>query len=117
MGKMSNVCISLNQNELLPKLGGSEKRERSFPRYLRKQSDLAQSDEMSKVSMLLIIKFLIVGQKIVLRKKKGRFFGIKAGMLLKTHVEKMSHFCLSTISMKINGLWVSFHDVIESKGS
>ena len=36
--------------------------------------------------------------------------------LLKTHVEKMSIFRLSTILMKTNELGMSFHDVDENKG-
>jgi hypothetical protein len=38
-------------------------------------------------------------------------------MLLKTRVEKMSVYGLSIILMKINELYVSFHDVDDNKGS
>jgi hypothetical protein len=38
-------------------------------------------------------------------------------MLLKTHVEKMSVYGLSMMLMKINELYVPFHDVDENKGS
>jgi hypothetical protein len=41
---------------------------------------------------------------------------LKAGMLLKTHVEKMSVLCLSTMLMKTHKLDVSLHDVHEKKG-
>ena len=37
--------------------------------------------------------------------------------LLKTHVEKMSVFCLSTMLMKTHELNPSLHDVDENKGS
>jgi len=37
-------------------------------------------------------------------------------MLLKTHIEKMSIFRLSTMFMKTNYLDLSFHDVAEIKG-
>ena len=40
----------------------------------------------------------------------------KAGMLLKTNVEKMSIFSLSTMLMKTHELIVSLHDVDEKKG-
>jgi hypothetical protein len=50
------------------------------------------------------------------QKKGGAFFGIKAGMLLKTHVEKMSPFCLTIIFMKTKDLQDSYHYVIESNG-
>jgi hypothetical protein len=36
--------------------------------------------------------------------------------LLKTHIEKMSTFCLSTIFMKTSHLYDAFHDVDENKG-
>ena len=38
-------------------------------------------------------------------------------MLLKTNVEKMSVCGLSKMLMKINELYVSFHDVDDNKGS
>jgi hypothetical protein len=38
-------------------------------------------------------------------------------MLLKTHVEKMSHFCLAMMFMKTNELKCSSHDVDEKKGN
>jgi hypothetical protein len=38
-------------------------------------------------------------------------------MLLKTHIEKMSHLCLSTMSMKLNSLNDALHDVDEKKGA
>jgi hypothetical protein len=41
----------------------------------------------------------------------------KPGMLLKTRVEKISTFCLSTMLMITNELHRSFHDVDEKKGS
>jgi hypothetical protein len=37
--------------------------------------------------------------------------------LLKTHVEKISAFRLSTMLMKTNEFYVAFHDVDEKKGS
>jgi hypothetical protein len=40
----------------------------------------------------------------------------KAGMLLKTHVEKMSTFRLSTMLRKTKALPFSLHDVDENKG-
>jgi hypothetical protein len=50
------------------------------------------------------INRLYIGRKECVRKKGGRFFEIKAGMLLKTHVEKMSPFRPTIISMKKQGL-------------
>ena len=43
--------------------------------------------------------------------------GIIFPMLLKTHVEKMSHLCLSTMLMKTNELNQYLHDVDENKSS
>ena len=102
MGKRSNTCISLNQKELSPKLGGSGKTEGDLPRYPRKQSDLAQSDKMLPVSMLLIIKILIVGQKIVLRKKKGSFFRYQSRNVIENTCRK-------------NVTFLPFHDIYENK--
>ncbi len=42
--------------------------------------------------------------------------GLIFGKLLKTHVEKMSTFRLSTILMKTNEINHSLHDVDEKKG-
>ncbi|MGA3328948.1 MAG: hypothetical protein ABSF45_31240, partial [Terriglobia bacterium] len=50
-------------------------------------------------------------------KKKGRKMDVICVNLLKTYVEKMSLFRLSTIFMKTNELSQSFHDVDEKKGS
>jgi hypothetical protein len=38
-------------------------------------------------------------------------------MLLKTHVEKMTDNCLSTMLMKTHKLNPSFHDINDKKGS
>jgi hypothetical protein len=51
-------------------------------------------------SMSMILNKLSVSPQERLQKKGGRFFGVKAGMLLKTHIEKMSPFCLTIIFMK-----------------
>jgi hypothetical protein len=50
-------------------------------------------------------------------KKGGLKMRRKSRNLLKTHIEKMSAFCLSTIFMKTNDLHRSFHDVDENKES
>ncbi len=42
--------------------------------------------------------------------------GVRFSKLLKTHVEKMSDFSLSTMLMKKKELYPSFHDVDEKKG-
>jgi hypothetical protein len=49
-------------------------------------------------------------------KKKGKKMGLKFRKLMKTHVEKMSAFRLSTIFMKTKELNHSFHDVDEKEG-
>jgi len=48
-------------------------------------------------------------------KKRGRKNGIKAGMLLKTHVEKTSPFRLSIIFMKTSELNQFYNYVDEKK--
>ena len=49
----------------------------------------------------------------VLWKKKGEILELSCIKLLKTNVEKMSIFRLSTMLMKTNELNISFHDVDE----
>jgi hypothetical protein len=50
-------------------------------------------------------------------KKGGLKMKPSLAMLLKTHVEKMSHFGLTTISMKLKGLFRPCHDVYEKTGA
>jgi hypothetical protein len=49
-------------------------------------------------------------------KKKGSKMRHGPAKLLKTHLEKKSTFCLSTMLMKINELHHFLHDVDENKG-
>ena len=53
----------------------------------------------------------------VMKKKGGEKMGVSCVKLLKTHVEKMSLFSLSTMLMKTNELNHYLHDVYENKGS
>ena len=49
-------------------------------------------------------------------KKKGKKSEDEPTNLLKTHIEKMSLFCLSKMFMRTNDLFVALQDVIENKG-
>ncbi len=51
------------------------------------------------------------------KKKEGGKLGSDFFKLLKTDIEKMSAFRLSTMLMKTNELNASFHDVDDNKGS
>jgi hypothetical protein len=48
--------------------------------------------------------------------KRVKKLGLRVPKLMKASVEKMSVFRLSTILMKTNKLYPSFHDVDENKG-
>ena len=50
------------------------------------------------------------------RKSGGGKNKVCSTMLLKTNVEKMSIFGLSTMCMKISNLWPPLHDVKQNKG-
>ena len=68
-------------------------------------------------------KFYVIETKIFIklfggrgsRKKRGRKMRPSFIKLLKTHVEKMTDFCLSTIFMKTKELNLCLHDVDENK--
>ena len=64
-------------------------------------------------SILLKLSWLADSQMARGQKKIPLKFGRKAGMLLKTNVEKMSIIRLSTMLMKTNELNRSLHDVDE----
>jgi hypothetical protein len=72
-----------------------------------------------------LAKIYVIGTKIVSLSRGGQDRGEKGGQKmgqnffksLKTNVEKMSAFRLSTMLMKTNELSQSLHDVYENKGS
>src|SRR5271157_524311 len=84
---------------------------------MKTQGLMGNSTNLNRNCMSMMIKDLMhqggsrSPQKIPLK------FDRKAGMLLKTHVEKMSAQGLAKIFMKIKGLCYSCQDMYEKKGT
>ena len=78
---------------------------------------LLSSDIIRNLPHVIDNKRLISKRRIRTEKKGGPYLKDRAIMLLKTHIEKMSYFCLTTMLMKTHGLNQFNHDVDENTGS
>jgi hypothetical protein len=88
-----------------------------LPRFLRKQRQLRKlAFHFKKIKSLKkqkLYESIVYGGL----EKKVKFGGVKASMLLKTHVEKMPENCLAKMFMKINDLKHSCQDIYDNTGT
>src|SRR5271157_4665516 len=87
------------------------------PRCTRNDRGLpANSGIFAKTHLIENRSVIDLSTALVREKKRGEKMGMSYGKFLKTNIEKMSTFRLSTMLMKTNELHQSLHDVDENKG-